>query len=123
MKFRSGFVSNSSSSSFVCYGTEVDNEMLAKIAGLKPNDDGEYFDEEGTEVEYSEISYEAEKKLPENFVIGGPGEDYQMIGRTYQSMGDDETGKEFKESTKKVLTELLGKEVKPSHQEEGWMDY
>lgn len=108
MKIRSGFVSNSSSSSFVCYGISIDLDELKKALGVKEEDDVLYAIEEALE-----------KKYP-GFSAGNPYDDYSdiYIGRKYTSMKDDETAKQFKDSVKDTLGSILGKDVKPDHIEE-----
>ncbi len=108
MKGRSGFVSNSSSSSFVCYGISVDLDELKEALKIEDEDMGVY-----------EVGEEMEKRYP-GFVAGTVYEDYSEVnvGRGYESIGDDETGKQFRDSVKDTLSKLLGKEVKPSHIEE-----
>jgi hypothetical protein len=86
MKTRSGFVSNSSSSSFLIYGTTVP-------------DDGDIDDLWG---DIEEKLATAELKGYE--VTGGPdGSDCIYIGKSWASIGDDETGKQFKN---RIETEL-----------------
>ena len=106
MKIRQGFVSNSSSSSFHMYGTEIDDTEFEKMIIEKGLTTAELLEADGI----SEFLW----------VAGIPGLQGEHIldwgnvylGRCYAGIGDDETGKEFKESTKKALEEFLGKDVK-----------
>lgn len=95
MKIRVGFVSNSSSVSFCIYGIWVDHpeESLSELA-------------EKLGLFYHRDQY-------------GDG---LCIGREWSSIGDDETGKQFKEVTQEKINKLPvdGKEC--ATHEEGWFD-
>lgn len=108
MKLRVGFVSNSSSTSYIIWGMNVEFDHLKKrfikeILANKPDwaneDDGWIEDnwdsvvEKLTDLElhYGECDYEC-------------GSD---IGRSFDTIGDDETGREFKDGVDKKLREIL----------------
>lgn len=76
MKIRMGFVSNSSSSSFLVYG-----------ACLSPRN--ELYD------------------LTSKIEVYSPPDDNTYIGLSWDRVGDDETGKQFKERVTKKVTALL----------------
>ena len=93
MKVRNGFVSNSSTTSFCIYGT-IANEFESV-------------------------------KLPQGFdyYYSDPNNDSRIyIGKPWCDIGDDETGKQFKDNINKTLNELLGKEVACSTFEECYYD-
>ena len=107
MKLRKGFVSNSSSSSFLIYGAWIDNDEarekllsdeekkeLAEIEETEPYELGEFlYDKEmcvHTEMEYDERS---------------------AFGKSWAKIGDDETGREFKASVEKRLKEMFGRDI------------
>jgi len=46
--------------------------------------------------------------------------DYMYLGRSWDSVGDDETGLQFKESVQKKITELLGEDAKCETISEAW---
>ena len=106
MKIRMGFVSNSSTSSFLIYGVILSHEECKEIFKSK----GNYFDpydiitEEKTGLIYS--------GLPEC-------EDGYCIGRSWGSVKDDENGKQFKEDVKVKLTKL-GITHDPETHERAW---
>jgi len=94
MKIRNGFVSNSSSSSFVIYGAKIPSKILNK--------------------ENWDIILE--NKIAENALslyIEGNTEDY-FIGRYWSDIDDDETGLQFKEKVEREITKVIGKKLKCS---------
>jgi hypothetical protein len=83
MKIRNGFVSNSSSSSFVIYGVHLSDEYRSKI--YNTYDDF---------LEINHIPYVS------NY-------DDVYLGRSWSEVKDDETGKQFKERVEKEIKEAL----------------
>ena len=107
MKIRTGFVSNSSSSSFCIYGAFFRScEEAAEALGL----------DEVPESPWDIL-------VPEGLRLWNVGERYDpeiFIGRCWATIKDDETGKEFKESVKKVFKDAGGKDIYCSTHEEAW---
>jgi hypothetical protein len=98
MKNRFGFVSNSSSSSFVVYGISgFDEAEIAEIAKTKLKELGE--DISDYEDDSSEAIYDY---FVEELGWSYNGE-YSMLGRSWSSINDDETGAEFKKSVEDAL--------------------
>lgn len=96
MKSRTGYVSNSSSSSFTLVGIVVNGKNLAREFGKKNADkirdtccEDESLDN-GLEIEMGIEEYE---------------EDDYIIGLDFHDMKDEETLKEFKEKVLKLLVE------------------
>jgi hypothetical protein len=102
MKIRSGFVSNSSSSSFVIYGVWIDEDDVKKLLS---DDDLKVIEEEPY------MLGEVADNLPMFYHYNDDTEEV-AFGRSYSSIKDDETGREFKRSIEKKLKEIFGKEIK-----------
>ena len=81
MKVRMGFVSNSSSSSFLIYGVRIEDKAYAKLE---------------------------DKKLPDGIGLECPPEDDGgYIGASWDSIKDDETGKQFKDRVAAAIAEIF----------------
>ena len=93
MKIRKGFVSNSSSTSFCIYGIWLED----------PQED----------------MYEVAEGLG-LFVHSDQYGDGLYIGKSWTHIGDDETGKQFKESVQEKVDKLPIDDKKCETHEEGW---
>ena len=111
MKVRTGFVSNSSSSSFLIYGIAVEDiDTLKKsLSKTTPKADEEV--EEGDEDNYEFLETLLDK--PEAEGLEYHVSDYcNWIGASWDTVGDDETGAQFKKRVELSIKQLLGKKMK-----------
>lgn len=119
MKTRVGFVSNSSTTSFLIYGVWLDGEPLTKAA--------EKFGwtEDGGESKESAVSEGMYSLKPVKLAWHTPPyEGGVYIGRSWDDVGDEETGAQFKKSTEDLIKGLLGldAELKFGTHEAAWHD-
>ncbi len=117
MKTRVGFVSNSSSSSFLIYGISIEVfqdfpkiiEAYKKKENIKDDDIDNYelqeFVEEETGLE-----------------CHNPYDEGVYIGKSWHSIKDDQTGKQFKEEIENKLKDFFGNEIECCTLEEAWRD-
>jgi len=127
MKFRSGFVSNSSTSSFCIYGAVVDEHDLLDfrivIAATKRilNEDKTLKTKEDC-LDYFGISEVMSGALEGTGLVckqpDGEGEVY--IGKPWNRIRDNQTGAEFKAEVSKELERVLGKNFECHHHQHSW---
>lgn len=115
MKTRQGFVSNSSTTSFCIYGVCIEEDEIKKI--LKKEEDdlsaGELLEEE---MENKKVSLFIQSDYDGNQVY---------IGHSFTSIGDDETGKQFKDRVKKEVNIVFNNQIPEKDFgtcEEAWRD-
>jgi hypothetical protein len=120
MKIRQGFVSNSSSSSFLIYGVSVeDNDKLVEALKLT-DEEKEGWEDEGNWFLTELFDDKDDSNLELQTAYDG---EYLYLGRSWSSVGDNETGLEFKNSIQKDINKLLGEndDSKCSTISEAWM--
>ena len=104
MKTVLSFISNSSSSSFIMFGSRIPKEDFIKYASVKLNETEEEIEKKMND--YGEI------KFPNNsieVVIDYEDDSDVYVGRSYENIGDDETGRMFKDSVEKEFKEHFPK--------------
>jgi len=95
LKIRIGFVSNSSSESFLIYGAMVKDEDMT--------------DEVYEQLRGGELEIEHRPDYEERY-----------IGKSWDSIKDDQTGKEFKDDIQAKITKIFGADVKCGTHSEAW---
>ena len=142
MKIRKGFVSNSSSSSFCIYGTQFEslNDLLTALKKMGSLTQQQIYDnvnealtpetpitneEELTELIYDYGGSEVVDAVFSSDILGvytgsEYNEDMISIGREWCSIGDKETGEEFRQGIEAEVKALFGSKVKCSSIEESY---
>ena len=121
MKYRQGFVSNSSATSFCIFGVCLDIGEFEELLKI-PEEQSEHEDYDFYEV--LDNWGNSELSLNDDFIFEEHYGDV-FIGRKFTTILDHETGEQFKENTIKVLTNVLPG-LKPEQfdiHEEAFADY
>jgi len=109
MKTRNGFVSNSSTSSFLIYGIVISDDGAE--LGLT----------EEEKADLSECFYTKIKQDKLDLETHTPEYCGTYVGRSWAGIRDDQTGAQFKEEVRNELIKLLGKhDIKCETHEHAW---
>lgn len=129
MKIRNGFVSNSSSSSFLIYGISFENEqdLINKAIEFCIDKIGEDAIKRGIDIKEFEFdSYDAFDYLKnkfeflENYEFYSIEEYYFYIGKSWNRIKNDQTGYEFKMQIETELQEIFGEDCEIGTYQEAW---
>jgi len=131
MKIRQGFVSNSSSCSFLIYGIYIEESKMIeqfKKNQLKKASPGERAktlllnkDEDLEDLDGYDFLNTIMKDAKGFSWDTLEGCDW-FVGKSWDLVDDNETGKQFKESVEKTLKDLFGDDIKCSTHNEAWRD-
>ena len=123
MKKRNGFVSNSSSSSFLLYGVEMEQNDFEEAAHEHMSEEDIKESEEDGYIDTWNLCGFKNSPFP-NLNIENCESTY-WIGLSWDTVGDDETGKEFKKRATEEVAKFLKKdpeEIECRTHEEAWRD-
>jgi hypothetical protein len=123
MKIKLDFVTNSSSTSFVVIGSQIElndipHDYINNIAEKHNFPVDEALDEPYELIEY----FTAGSNLEHSFGSEYDDNSSVMVGISYSQMKDDETLKEFKKRVQLQILEKFGLPTQPGHIEECWRD-
>lgn len=96
MKIRTGFVSNSSSSSFMIYGIMIDHSKFTEMFKTYLKEGYDYVEPDDVITRETGLTW---LHTPD-------GEDQWCIGRSWDDIKDDETGRQFKADVETKLSKL-----------------
>jgi hypothetical protein len=112
MKTKNGFVSNSSSTSFCIYGINMNLvDMVEKLKSFNLFSEDEiqdlFSEDEIEDIDFWKIGKKIDMEIYEYY----EGEE-AYIGKSWSSIKDDQTGREFKEEVERKLNEIFGNNIK-----------
>jgi len=120
MKIRSGFVSNSSTTSFCVFGVGLESKEVKNLRTFfEETDKITAFD--GMDIcELYDVLDEKFKKI--GLSLESHEDYYFWLGATPEQMGQDETRREFEKRITEKLSGILGKDLECDWITYGWYD-
>jgi hypothetical protein len=112
MKIRTGFVSNSSTSSFCIYGICIEGTSASELATMFNLKHDFYDEDEDDEDSNYDVQEQINEKCEKVGLCFNNVDDTIYIGREWCSIEDDETGKQFKEKTEEIIKKQVNIDVK-----------
>lgn len=103
MKYHQNFISNSSSSSFIIYGINTSIDDVTKYAKSNFSENSEY-QKIALKDDYEIIEFLNDTISTIEF-IADYEDDSVYVGRSFETIKDDETGKMFKDSVEEFIKE------------------
>jgi len=137
MKIRTGFVSNSSSTSFVIYGVRINREdLIIKITDNEKLEErivkfaqkrwDEYHlpeiekPEKVQDIPNWQLPIVLEEVFPKNLKVYKAPWDALYIGRNWEEIGNDETGGQLKDCVQRMFKYIFGVTIKCETIRETW---
>lgn len=124
MRVRTGFVSNSSSSSFLIFGRgfSSEGELILALGISEQEAEEKYLDADGKEALEEVLGKDRFKELLTDngikFIRGADDDVY--VGASWDTVRGDETGNQFRERVQQVLNQIFPDKQECKTEKEAW---